>query len=133
MKVLITIVAITFAAFNLGSSYGADQLVDIRFCGIPKRDVNGDIIRSQTVLKNFQKLHPCPSTGLQIGACPGWAKDHSIPLACGGCDAVFNLQWLPDDQKSTSDPHAKDRWERKVYYPLTLTPGTENCKFEIVK
>jgi hypothetical protein len=106
---------------------------DIRFCGEPKRDVNGKILRSQTVLRNFQKIYACPSTGLHTGACPGWAKDHVISLDCGGCDTIFNLQWLPNDIKSSSAVHAKDRWERKIYYPNTDVPGTENCQFEIVK
>jgi hypothetical protein len=37
--------------------------------------------------------HPCPSTGLPSGACPGYRKDHVVPLACGGPDTVANLQW----------------------------------------
>jgi 5-methylcytosine-specific restriction endonuclease McrA len=52
---------------------------------------------------------------LKRGACPGWEVDHVIPLACGGCDAVANMQWLPSGAKSTSSPLAKDRWERRVY------------------
>lgn len=133
MKTFTFIVSLLCLLGGYSTAEAVEPLVDIRYCGTPKRDINGDIVRSQTVLKNFQKLHPCPSTGLPTGACPGWAKDHVVSLACGGCDAVFNLQWLPDDQKSTSDPHAKDRWERKVYYPLVEIVGTDNCKFEIVK
>jgi hypothetical protein len=41
----------------------------------------------------FQRQHPCPSTGRTTGACPGFVKDHVIPLACGGPDSVANLQW----------------------------------------
>jgi hypothetical protein len=50
--------------------------------------------RSHTVLKEFQKTHPCPSTGLTYGKCPGFQKDHRIALICGGPDTVENLQWL---------------------------------------
>jgi hypothetical protein len=53
--------------------------------------------------------HPCPSTGRTSGACPGYRKDHIKALACGGPDAVWNLQW-----QTVADARAKDRWERKV-------------------
>jgi hypothetical protein len=39
---------------------------------------------------------------------PGYVKDHVVPLACGGPDAVANLQW-----QTTEAAKAKDRWERK--------------------
>jgi hypothetical protein len=40
--------------------------------------------RSASVKHEFQLTHPCPSTGLTSGACPGYVKDHIVPLACGG-------------------------------------------------
>ena len=49
--------------------------------------------RSHAVTREFQREHPCPSTGRTIGACPGYWKDHIVPLACGGPDTVANLQW----------------------------------------
>jgi hypothetical protein len=52
--------------------------------------------------------HHCPSTGRTRGACPGYVRDHIRALACGGPDAVGNLQW-----QSVEDARAKDRWERK--------------------
>lgn len=66
--------------------------------------------RSQAVLHAFQRTHPCPSTGRATGPCKGWVKDHVVPLACGGFDAVGNLQW-----QSVADAKAKDRWERRYY------------------
>jgi hypothetical protein len=51
---------------------------------------------------------PAPSTGSTSGACPGYVKDHVIPLACGGADSVGNLQW-----QTVEDAKAKDRWERQ--------------------
>jgi hypothetical protein len=65
--------------------------------------------RSREVTREFQREHPCPSTGLPSGACPGYRKDHVIPLACRGPDTVANLQW-----QTIRDARAKDRWERKV-------------------
>lgn len=88
---------------------------ELRYCGAPARDAQGVIIRRSDVLTAFKKEHPCPSTGLKTGACPGWAMDHVIPIACGGCDAVYNLQWMPDGLKSSAGTLAKDRWERLVY------------------
>lgn len=88
---------------------------DARYCGPPQRSAAGDIIRSRAPLRDFQRIHPCPSTGLSTGACPGWHKDHVIPLVCGGCDTVENLQWLPVEIKACAGTDCKDRWERRVY------------------
>jgi hypothetical protein len=63
--------------------------------------------RSREVTREFQREHPCPSTGKTNGVCPGYRKDHIKPLACGGPDAVSNLQW-----QTIADAKAKDRWER---------------------
>jgi hypothetical protein len=65
--------------------------------------------RSREVTREFQREHPCPSTGLKSGACPGYRKDHIVPLSCGGPDAVSNLQW-----QTISDAKTKDRWERNA-------------------
>jgi hypothetical protein len=48
--------------------------------------------RSRAVAREFQLEHPCPSTGLP-SPCPGYWRDHIVPLACGGPDAVENMQW----------------------------------------
>lgn len=93
----------------------ADAIDETRCCVTPARDSKGVIIRRADVLREFQKAHPCPATGLTTGACPGWAKDHVIPLSCGGRDEVSNLQWLPDQIKSAAGTYAKDRFERKIY------------------
>jgi hypothetical protein len=49
--------------------------------------------RSREMTREFQREHPCPSTGSTTGRCPGYVKDHVRPLVCGGPDAVSNLQW----------------------------------------
>lgn len=104
------------------STYAA-ELVDIRYCGTPKRDADGKISRSITAINDFKHIHPCPVDN-KTGACPGWAIDHVIPLACGGCDAVYNMQWLPTRYKITG----KDRWERKIY----ALSDSSSCKQELV-
>ena len=64
--------------------------------------------RSAAAKGAFKRAHPCPSTGRQTGACPGYVVDHVVPLACGGSDAPANMQW-----QTTAAAKAKDKVERK--------------------
>src|ERR1700746_3669458 len=64
--------------------------------------------RSASVKHEFQLTHPCPATGPRSGACPGYVKDHVVPLACGGPDATSN-----NAVANYADPEAKNRWEMK--------------------
>lgn len=66
----------------------------------------GHTYRSRAVTRDFQLAHPCPSTGLPYGRCPGYIKDHIQPLCLGGPDAVSNMQW-----QTVEEAKAKDRWE----------------------
>lgn len=96
----------------------ADALDETRYChevaNIP-RNSDGKIKRDMSVVKAFKFWHPCPATKRRMGACPGWAVDHVIPLAVGGCDAVANMQWLPNETKSCALLVCKDRYERFIY------------------
>lgn len=74
-----------------------------------KRDLDGRIHRSERVRRNFQRLNPCPSTGRTAGACPGYVKDHVIPLCACGSDSVGNLQW--SDRRESLE---KDREELRL-------------------
>lgn len=107
-------------------AHPVDPFAEVRYCGAPERDAAGKIKRSQAVLRAFQRIYPCPSTGLKTGACPGWAINHTIPLACGGCDSLANLDWMPDRIKSCAEPWCRDRWERQVYDRPTDT-DTPSC------
>lgn len=99
-------------------------LVEQRYCAAqPARTADGRIKRRADVLAAFRRAHPCPATGRTAGPCPGWALDHVIPLACGGCDAVSNLQWLPLAIKSAAGTAPKDRWEMRVYCASPARPG----------
>jgi hypothetical protein len=135
MKRIILFLAVAFAGLCWGQPWpGAslDPLVEYRYVGPPKRDANGKIIRSEEVKAAFMAVHPCPSTGLREGECPDWSMDHVVPLACGGADAVSNLQWLHKSVKSAAGaPHffPKDRIERKVYGADPPIHDTENCTF----
>lgn len=55
--------------------------------------------RKSSTVREFTRLHPKPG--------PRSIADHICPLACGGHDAVNNLQW-----QSVNAAAAKDRWER---------------------
>lgn len=94
----------------------AGPLDETRYCTVtPHRDKDGSISRRADVLRAFRQLYPCPSTWKTSGACNGWNIDHIIHLACGGCDAVSNLTWLPVQIKRCPGLYCKDRWEREVY------------------
>lgn len=88
---------------------------DPRFCGVPARNADGTIARSSRVLSEFERAWPKPAP-LPNGE--RWIRDHAIPLACGGCDAVGNLQWLPEHQW-----REKSKWERKVYGGHAMSEG----------
>ena len=112
-------------------SAAANPLLETRYCGEPKRNASGEIIRRADVLAAFQKIHPCPSTGLKTGACAGWQKNHGAPLACGGCDSVSNLNWVPTIIKTCSAWYCIDRYERKIYD--NGIANTDACTNVIVK
>lgn len=65
--------------------------------------VEGKTLRSNAVVREFKKLHPCP---YEPGNC---VADHSWPLCAGGKDAVSNLQWQRRDES-----YVKDAWERRL-------------------
>jgi hypothetical protein len=71
-------------------------------------DRGGHVGRSGAARRAFRRMHPCPVTGLVKGRCAGYVIDHIEPLACGGADAPFNMQW-----QTTAEAKAKDAVERK--------------------
>ena len=113
LRGLLALVLALFLSAILSAAI-AGPLDETRYCGEPKRDASGDIYRSSAVRTAFLRSHPCPVTGASTGVCPGWQVDHVIPLACGGCDAVSNMQWLPVWLKTTA-AIGKDRFERRIY------------------
>lgn len=64
--------------------------------------------RSSVVTHDFQREHHCPATDRPYGPCPGYIKDHIVPLCAGGPDAVTNMQW-----QTAADSKVKDRAERR--------------------
>ena len=110
----------------------ANPLLETRYVTEVKRDAKGQILRRADVLAAFQRIHPCPSTGLKTGACRGWQKNHTIPLACGGADSVSNLSWVPTVIKTGWQDWSVDRFERKIYKSQTPVAGVSGCKKELV-
>lgn len=66
------------------------------------RDARGRLERSRTTKSRFLR-----QTGHPHGW-PGHVIDHIVPLACGGRDALDNMQW-----QTTAEAKAKDRVERR--------------------
>ena len=117
LLLLVMLVAGTAATAQTG------PLVETRYCGAPKRDASGDIIRRADVIAAYRKLHPCPSTGkLGKGACPDWALNHNVSLACGGCDSVSNLSFMRNDVKKIVDSY-----ELKINASTPPQPDTARC------
>jgi hypothetical protein len=77
-------------------------------CGVIPLFASAKEHRSASVKHEFQLTHPYPSTELMTGRCPGYVKDHIVPLACGGPDAPSNMQW-----QTIREARAKDKWEAK--------------------
>lgn len=71
-------------------------------------DLRSETIRDHNVPIEFMRLHPCPANGHKHGACPGYVRDHIIPLCKGGPDTVENMQW-----QTTAEGKIKDRLECK--------------------
>jgi|SRR5579863_835900 hypothetical protein len=84
--------------------------IAILFCAVAviHSQTHHRIIRSAAARRAFRKQNPCPATARVLGPCPGYVIDHVQPLACGGADAPFNMQW-----QTTADAKAKDAIERK--------------------
>lgn len=118
-RIVVALVMLAASALPPGCAPASADAVDTRYCGIEniKRDADGRIARSSAVTRAFRSVYPCPSTGSTSGACPGWQMNHTIPLACGGCDALSNLDWMPVTIKTCADDDCRDRWELRVYCP----------------
>lgn len=72
-------------------------------CASCARDSRGRIARSSSAKRDFQKAHPCPSTGKTTGACKGYVIDHVVPLKRGGADTPSNMQWQTKQQAKAKD------------------------------
>src|SRR5436190_9882885 len=67
------------------------------------RNRKGHIRRSAIAKHEFERQHPCPSTGRTGGRCPGYVVDHRNPLECGGSDTPSNMQWQTKEAAKAKD------------------------------
>ena len=61
--------------------------------------------RDRSVAIAFEATHPCPSTGANRGGCPGFIRDHWIPLCAGGPDSTDNMWWEEADRSYQKDEY----------------------------
>ena len=113
LPLLVLLPCLALAALPAPGEPGAPN--DPRYCGEPERDAKGRIKRDPKVLRAFVAVFPCPTTLRHSTSCPGFALDHTIPLASGGCHTTGNLTWMPTALKSCAGRVCKDRWERKYH------------------
>ena len=104
-------IPVAFFALSLALSFAATSKrpappAKASRCTACARDTKGKIARSPKAKYDFQRANPCPSTGKASGACPGYVKDHVVPLKRGGADAPANMQW-----QTKAEAEAKDRVE----------------------
>ncbi|SFA84822.1 hypothetical protein SAMN04515620_10530 [Collimonas sp. OK607] len=79
--------------------------------------------RSASAKHEFQHMTPCPSTGQNLGKCPGYVIDHIDPLCHGGADAPANMQW-----QTIADGKAKDQRERELcHVSYRRVPSSSAC------
>lgn len=71
--------------------------------------------RDPLVPMQFQRLNPCPVTGKPYGRCPGYERDHIVPLCAQGADHPSNMQWLTIEQHRKKTVHDIQlcKWKRK--------------------
>jgi hypothetical protein len=73
-------------------------------CWACEPDAHHRNLPSRSAKREFQKSHPCPSTGKTSGACPGYVIDHIVSPNLGGADVPYNMQWLT---KPAANPKSK--------------------------
>lgn len=76
------------------------------YCPTCARTSKGQIARSSWAKHQFERSHPCPSTGRASGNCPGYVVDHIKPLKRGVGDSPGNMQW-----QTKAASKAKDKVE----------------------
>lgn len=65
----------------------------INWCVSCERDAQGHTRRPPSLRRAFQRANPCPSTGLETGACPGFQARHIQPLTDRGANSLENMEW----------------------------------------
>jgi len=112
-------VCLTTIVFGATYAHADSHLTDIRCCVEPKRYTDGRIVRSATVIKEFERLYPLP-----VGADRSqYQINHSVPLVCGGKDIVSNLMWMRVEAKTCAEDWCQDRHEQVTMCPRSYRRG----------
>ena len=106
MKSLHTLKVLALVVVLLLGSVLTSAVVDAGTSRPPKattsREAHERMPRHQAAKRAFER-----KTGYPHGR-PGYVVDHIVPLACGGIDDPFNMQW-----QTIAEAKAKDTVERK--------------------
>ncbi len=97
--------------------------------------VFGATHRDPGVAREFQRTHPCPSTGKTKGRCPGYVVDHIKPLCAGGADRPSNIQWQTVEQAKKKDRLEREQCKRRLCAGthtgnVRSSPPIRNCLFD---
>ena len=63
---------------------------------------------NRTASADFQRIHPCPSTGRNHGPCPAFQVALIIPAKCYGPVTPENMQWLSVDALKKKEKEEAD-------------------------
>lgn len=112
-----------FAKFLVASSVaflliscGDPVYADSRFCGEPVRDISGKIVRSSSLIAEFERLYPLPPQFKRAD----FQINHAVPLVCGGCDKIENLIWMAKPAKTCAEWYCQDRHEQLTMCPKSF-------------
>jgi hypothetical protein len=86
---------------------GAVQCTEAAPCATPRTNSTpGKIAPSAAAVHEFRDKHPCPTSGHNWGACPGYVVNHIKPPCKGGLDVAANLQWQTHTDANRRDQTA---------------------------
>jgi len=86
---------------------GAAPCTEAAPCATPRTKTRTNkVVPGAAALREFRENHPCPTSGHNWGACPGYVISHIKPPCKGGLDVQENLQWQTHTEASRSDQTA---------------------------
>ena len=86
---------------------GAAPCTEAAPCATPRTKTRANkVVPSTAASREFRENHPCPTSGHNWGACPGYVINHITPPCKGGLDVPANLQWQTHTEANRSDQTA---------------------------
>ena len=77
--------------------------------------------------ETFVQRSPCPSTGREEGACPGWVIGYEVPLCSGGSENPDNMQWQPAVEADARARQRRQTFERGAVENMMRGRGGVNA------